>query len=277
MDPVLAELVLRQEAASLAVARGQPFDTVLQDLVNRLLQLRPSQQLQELSQLQHKFMPESSSADMHAQQLPSGPSTSGQQSAQQQLQSSMASAPMQAQLSMLDQAVHQLQQQSHQLLQLQPLQQHAAQHAPGSAAAAAGSAAAGAEPEAEEESEYSDDYYSDEQDEEPDEALGPEAQGHLLSLLLSGFGQLPAVDGMQGPAALQQLPNAVRYALERSMFYPWLATQPQQPYQQQYQQYQQGDLVQARELRARLQGQLVTFGTVVSGAGDLQGPARDST
>jgi hypothetical protein len=271
MDPVLAEIVLRQEAASQAVARGQPFDTVLQGLVSRLLQLRPSQQLQELSRLQHKFMPESSSSCVQPQQSPSRPATPGQQSAQQQ---PTAGALLQAQLSMARQAIHALQQQSHQLQQLQSQQQQMVQDALDgareAAEAAAGAAAVGGEQEAEFDSETSDDF-SDEQDEEPSDGPDPQERGQLLSLLLSGLREPPAVDGMQAPAALQQLPNAVRYALERSRFYPWL--QPQQ----QQQPYQQGDLVQARELRARLQGSLVTFGSVVSGAGGVEGPARDGT
>jgi hypothetical protein len=54
MDPLMAEQLLRQEAASLAVVQGKHFDDALGGLLSRLMQLRPSQQLQELTALLHK-------------------------------------------------------------------------------------------------------------------------------------------------------------------------------------------------------------------------------
>jgi hypothetical protein len=54
MDPLMAEQLLRQEAASLAVVQGKHFDAALEGLLSRLMHLRPSQQLQELTALLHK-------------------------------------------------------------------------------------------------------------------------------------------------------------------------------------------------------------------------------
>lgn len=54
INPVLAEQLLRQEAARQAVAQGQPFDAALEALVSRLMQLHPRQQLEQLTALLEK-------------------------------------------------------------------------------------------------------------------------------------------------------------------------------------------------------------------------------
>jgi len=54
IDPVQAEQLLRQEAASTAITSGRTFDAALEELVGKLLQLRPQQQRARLEQLHRK-------------------------------------------------------------------------------------------------------------------------------------------------------------------------------------------------------------------------------
>lgn len=54
IDPVQAEQLLRQEAASTAVTSGRTFDAALEELVGKLLQLSPQQQRARLGELHDK-------------------------------------------------------------------------------------------------------------------------------------------------------------------------------------------------------------------------------